>query len=171
MRRSTHRLKGLCVGLCVGLAAGHHALADDGPQPSAAYGPGTAVELQLDALQRAGPGNEMQGLAVLFRFASPRNRRHTGPLPRFARMVQREFGALLEFEDVIYWPLELREERAWQRVTLWLPDDRRQDYVFELVRQNRGECAGCWLTERVYEPAPAGIPPTPYEGDPGPVVL
>ena len=169
--RFAGRLKVVFGGLCMGLAASGNALVDDGPRPSAAYGPGTAVELQLDALQRAGPGHEMQGLAVLFRFASPRNRRHTGPLPRFVRMVQREFGALLEFEDVVYWPLELRDERAWQRVTLWLPDDRRQDYVFELARQPGGECDGCWLTERVYEPAPAGVPPRPYEGDQGPVVL
>lgn len=159
------------MSLSVSLAVSTRATAEDGPQPSAAYGPGTAVEIQLEALQRAAPGDELERLSVLFRFASPRNRRQTGPLPRFVQMVQRRFGALLEFEDVVYWPLEVRRDRAWQRVTLWLPDARRQDYVFELARQNSGECAGCWLTERVFEPVPPGIPPRPYEGDPGPVML
>jgi hypothetical protein len=55
------------------------------PKPSPELLPEDVVKIQLNALKHNDEKNH--GIAIAYRFASPENRLHTGPLERFIRML------------------------------------------------------------------------------------
>lgn len=145
------------VALCAPAAlAGDAAMTEPGtsdplsddlvPRPGLA--PAEVVRIQLEALRNNDERD--RGIEVAFRFASPANRASTGPLPRFVRMiVDGPYSLMLEFRKASYGAVEIRAERARQRVTLTGPR-ARISYWFLLSRQSEAPCAGCWMTDAVY---------------------
>ena len=118
-----------------------------GPAPNPALGPAEVVRIQLEALR----GNDAsdQGIAVCFRFASPSNRRMTGPASRFGNMIkQGQYALMLSYLDAKFEPVEIRERRALQVVTL-TGTTQSITYAFWLTRQSEGECEDCWMTDAV----------------------
>ena len=116
------------------------------PQPG--LSPGEVVRIQLEALRHN--DEQDRGIEVAFRFASPANRENTGPLPRFIRMIkQGPYALMLGFRGASYGTVEVREDRARQRVTLTGPR-ARVSYWFYLSRQSKAPCAGCWMTDAVF---------------------
>lgn len=123
------------------------------PRPELA--PEQVVRIQLDALRNNDSQN--RGIEVAFRFASPENRLHTGPLPRFIKMIrQGPYSLMLEYENAAYHRVEVVEDRARQRVTL-IGSGRAIDYDFYLSRQAQGEWIGCWMTDAVVARRPTGL--------------
>jgi hypothetical protein len=124
--------------------------------PDPALTPRDVVRIQLQALRR----NDVhdRGIAAAFRFASPQNRRSTGPLPRFARMIKEgPYALMLRHSDVTYGPLRVQGRRAAQRVTLYAPGIAPVSYVFFLSRQEQdGPLDGCWMTDAVQRVPAAG---------------
>lgn len=117
------------------------------PSPSPDIAPEEVVRIQLDALRRNGESD--QGIGVAFRFASPRNKASTGPLPRFIQMIKAgPYRLMLEFEQAHYAPVKVDGARARQGVTLVGRGEIRS-YVFILERQSGPTCKGCWMTEAV----------------------
>lgn len=118
-------------------------------QPDPSLGPDQVVRIQLEALRR----NDLddRGIAVAFRFASPNNKRSTGPLPRFASMIkQGPYALMLNFKDAIYAPVKMYNRQASQRVTLVKPGQRPVTYIFYLSRQDAdGPLKECWMTDAV----------------------
>jgi hypothetical protein len=115
--------------------------------PSPELGPAEVVRIQLQALRENDETNE--GIAVAFRFASPRNKASTGPLERFVHMIKAgPYRLMLEFERASYKPIVIEGVHALQRVTLV---GRRQirTYDFLLRRQAGPPCEACWMTEAV----------------------
>ena len=105
------------------------------------------VRIQLEALQNN--DTKDKGIAVAFRFASPENKRSTGPLERFARMLKEEpYRVLLNHEKVTYCPVELIGGGVQQRIILHTKNGMYQ-VVFELSRRKVEPCLGCWLTDSV----------------------
>jgi hypothetical protein len=122
----------------------------DDPRPSPELSPEAVVRLQVEALQRNDEPHPDAGIEAAFRFASPANRRATGPIERFAAMVKGPaYGAMLGFERAEYGEMRVEGDRAAQRVTLVQPDGRRVSYVFGLSKQSGGEYDACWMTDSV----------------------
>lgn len=117
-------------------------------RPSPELTPREVVQIQLQAF---GNNNaEDEGIEIGFRFASPQNRRRTGPLPRFASMLKGPaYGVMLEHDRAEYAVLLVQDEIAMQRVQLFRGDTVAV-YDFYLRRQNLSDCQGCWMTEAVY---------------------
>lgn len=116
-------------------------------KPSANLGPEDVVRIQLEALRKN--DGEDRGIAVAFRFASPANKRSTGPLPRFISMIRNgPYRLMLEYRHVLYAPVRIVDGTAAQRVTL-IGKDNVTDFVFLLSRQRRPPCKGCWMTDSV----------------------
>ena len=136
------------VAMAVLVPGAHAAL--EKPRPAPELGPGEVVKIQLEALR----GNDAQdsGIQLCFRFASPGNKVHTGPVERFGQMIRQEpYALMLSYLDVQYEPIEIAENRARQRVTLIGPTEAIT-YVFLLSRQleaAEGGCKGCWMTDAV----------------------
>lgn len=121
--------------------------ADGGPVPSPALAPDEVVRIQIEAL-RANDADD-RGIAIAFRFASPANKRSTGPLPRFIHMIKAgPYRLMLEYDHASYGEVQVRGDRAAQRVTL-TGRGRVRSYVFLLERQAQPPCMGCWMTEAV----------------------
>lgn len=134
---------------CVARAAGTEITPSVGHEatPSPTLGPGDVVRIQLQALRGNDETNE--GIAIAFRFASPRNKASTGPLPRFIHMIKAgPYALMLEFERASYLPIRVEGPRAVQRVTLVGTREIRT-YDFLLRRQVDPPCEGCWMTEAV----------------------
>jgi hypothetical protein len=108
------------------------------------------VALQLDALADNDDPVENAGIKTAYNFASPANRRSTGPLDRFITMVtNRRYAPMVDHVEATTGPPERDGDEASQRVTLTGPDGRTVTYRFGLSRQSGGEWDGCWLTDSV----------------------
>ena len=84
--------------------------------PAPVLSPEDVVRIQLEALRHNDERN--RGIEVAFRFASPANRVHTGPLPRFIGMIRNgPYALMLDFRAVSYGPVESNGTQARQRVT------------------------------------------------------
>jgi len=121
-----------------------------GAHPSPAYGPDEVIRLQLEALAANDDPHEDAGIEVAFRFASPANKRVTGPLARFIAMVHNAiYGPLLNHRAVRYGTLRVEDNRAAQTVIVTARDGEVVAYLFMLSRQQGGTCDGCWMTDSV----------------------
>jgi hypothetical protein len=124
------------------------------PAPSPDLTPETVVRLQVEALQRNDEPRPDAGIETAFRFASPGNRRATGPLERFAAMVKGPvYSYMLGFESAEYGEMRVEGDLAAQRVTLVQPDGHRVRFIFGLSKQPDGDCVGCWMTDSVVREA------------------
>lgn len=120
------------------------------PTPDPSYGPERVVALQLDGLATNDDPFENAGIGTAYNFASPANRRVTGPFDRFVRMVNgRQYAPMVDHTEAVTGPIERDGSTAEQRVTLTGPDGRTVTYVFGLSTQRDGAFKGCWLTDRV----------------------
>lgn len=126
------------------------ATAPDDPEPSPDLSAADVIRIQVEALQRNDDPYPDAGIEAAFRFASPENRRATGPVERFGQMVKGPvYGDMLGFARAEYGDLRIDGDEAAQRVTLVQSDGRRTTYVFGLSRQRGGDCDGCWMTDAV----------------------
>ena len=120
------------------------------PAPDPSYSPEAVVKLQLDGLAANDDPFENAGIGVAYNFASPANRRATGPFDRFVRMVTGpRYAPMVDHVEATLGPMKRDGSRAEQRVTLTGPDGRTETYVFGLSSERPGELDGCWLTDSV----------------------
>ena len=57
-------------------------------RPEKSLSASDVIRIQLEALSASSRGGELSGIEQVWAFAHPDNRRLTGPLPRFARMLR-----------------------------------------------------------------------------------
>lgn len=88
---------------------------------------------------------------------SPENRAATGPLPRFARMVEGPtYRALLDHRRYAIGPVEARRDQTFVPVIVEARDRRDYGFVWVLRRPTQGALRGCWVTDAVI---PAALSP------------
>ena len=122
----------------------------DLPTPDPSYGPRAVVDLQLDALANNDDPVENAGIKTAYNFASPANRRATGPLDRFVAMVRGpRYAPMVDHVEAVAGPVERDDRRATRRVTVTGPDGRTVTYRFGLSVRSGGEFDDCWLTDSV----------------------
>lgn len=122
----------------------------DLPTPDPTYGPGRVVDIQLEALASNDHPFDNAGIGTAYNFASPENRRATGPFDRFVQMVTGpQYAPMVDHVEATTGPMERDGDTAKQRVTLTGPNGRTVTYVFGLSNQRNNELDGHWLTDRV----------------------
>jgi len=125
------------------------------PQPELT--PRQVVDIQLRALQLSGGGHD--GIATCFEFASPANRRMTGPLDRFTQMVSGPpYDAMLQHVRADVEHVEIAQGVATVIVTLVDQNGQNQGFMFVLSKQTDKPYVDCWMTDSV---APLRRPPAP----------
>lgn len=118
------------------------------PTPSPALSPEQVVRLQLESLQHNDESN--QGIAAAFNFASPDNKRNTGPLARFVKMLKTPpYNAMLNHRSIEFDPIEISGDRATQRIKLTGADGQSTVYIFMLSKQTQAPYQNCWMTDGV----------------------
>ena len=124
----------------------------DLPMPDRKYEPEQVVEIQLEALADNDDPVENAGIKTAYNFASPANRRSTGPLSRFMTMVEApRYAPMINHVEARTNSIKQTGDRAEQRVTLTGPDDRTVTYQFGLSVCHEEPLDGCWLTDRVLD--------------------
>ena len=127
------------------LATGHGAF------PSPDYGPKDVVRIQVQALANNDTPYRNAGIEVAFRFASPANKRFTGPLWRFVRMLYTpSYRPFLLHRGAHIGRPDIQGSQATLTVILTAADGRRVGYVFRLSKQREGPCEACWMTDEVW---------------------
>ena len=119
-------------------------------QPSPQLEPDQVVRIQLDALGAAALSDD--GILQCYQFASPANRRATGPLPRFVAMIRSgPYAAMLHQTATRIGRPVVRGEHARVLATLVDNAGRVRVYQFELSRQTTEPYVDCWMTDSVLE--------------------
>jgi len=114
------------------------------PQPSLT--PQDVVNFQLTALKQASD----EGIAATFRFASPANRKMTGPLSRFSRLFDaQQYRPMLENRGT---EIKLVSNDGFTAELLAGVVDKTGDlhwYRFRLSKQSASPYENCWMTDAV----------------------
>ena len=122
-----------------------------GAFPGPEYGPADVVRIQVQALANNDTPYRNAGIEVAFRFASPANKRVTGPLRRFIRMLYGPtYRPFLDHKVAHFGHVDIQGAGATQTVILTAANGRRVGYVFRLSKQRGGSCEACWMTDGVW---------------------
>ena len=110
--------------------------------------PNDVVRLQLLAMQQNDDSDF--GIEVTFRFASPANKKQTGPLKRFISLVRNpSYRPLLNHINATFIELTVEEFFAIQDVIITTSKGERIGYRFRLSIQKGPLYPGCWMTDSV----------------------
>ena len=110
--------------------------------------PNDVVRLQLLAMQQNDDSDF--GIEVTFRFASPANKKQTGPLKRFISLVRNpSYRPLLNHINATFIELNIEEDFAVQDVIITTSNGERIGYRFRLSIQKGPLYPGCWMTDSV----------------------
>jgi hypothetical protein len=123
-------------------------LSDLTPRPELT--PEQVVAYQVAALQHNDDPKPDAGIERAFRFASPSNKKVTGPVENFARIVKGPaYAPLLNNASSSIVGSEEKDDQAKIALKVVAADGRQVTYVFVLSRQHEGEFNQCWMTDGV----------------------
>ena len=143
------------------LAANDAPLAADAqPAPSPKLSPEDVVRLQLSALSAPGPIETRVDRCYLF--ASPENRTHTGPIKRFAAMIQApKYAVLLDAKHFLVGRATVNGREAHLLLTVVDPKGNLSLFRCFLSKQTAAPYADCWMTDAVLRVGEVNPPPNP----------
>ncbi len=116
----------------------------------ASLSPQDVVSIQIEALQHNDTPYVDRGIEVTFNFASPTNKRMTGPLERFKAMVRNPvYGPMIDHRSAEYQNVKVEGDFAQVEVILESKEGRFVGYRFTLSRQKGNQYEGSWMTDAV----------------------
>ncbi len=134
------------VVLAAPAGASHISLTE--PDPS--LSPEDVLSIQIEALRHNDTPYEDRGIEVTFNFASPTNKRVTGPLERFKAMVRGPvYGPMIDHRSAEYVNVSVEGDFAQVDVILQSKDGQYLGYRFMLSIQHDNQYEGSWMTDAV----------------------
>ncbi len=119
-------------------------------EPAPSLSPREVVSIQIEALRNNDSPYEDRGVEVTFNFASPANKRLTGPLERFKVMVRNPtYGPMIDHRSASYENLVVEGDSARIDVILTSKEGVYLGYRFFLSRQHGNRYEGSWMTDAV----------------------
>jgi hypothetical protein len=123
---------------------------DSLPEPAPDLSPKEVVRLQVEALGENDTPRADAGIEAAFNFASPANKRATGPLSRFRQLFETPaYRPMIGHEGATYSTPQVEGAVAQIGVILTTGEGVRVGYLFRLSRQEKPPCEGCWMTDAV----------------------
>ena len=114
------------------------------------------ISIQLKALQINNLPFEDAGIEQTWEFAHPNNRKFTGPLNNFIRMIKNpSYSMMIDHRDHKIIPVEEKETTSYYFVELTDVNGKKYgfEWTVEKVSEN-GEFKDCWMTVGVSRPMP-----------------
>ena len=114
------------------------------------------ISIQLKALQTNNTPFEDAGIEQTWEFAHPNNRKFTGPLNNFIRMIKNpSYSMMIDHLEHNIIPVEEKETNSYYFVELTDVNGKKYgfEWTVEKVREN-GEFKDCWMTVGVSRPMP-----------------
>ncbi len=119
-------------------------------QPHPDLSPAEVIRVQIEALGKNDNPHENAGIEIAFRFASPTNKRATGPLERFIQMAHSPaYRPMLNHLGAEYSELQATGDKAVQPLILTTKAGEQIGYTFLLSKQRGGPFDSCWMTDGV----------------------
>jgi len=108
------------------------------------------VRTQVKALGTNDTPYEDAGVEAAFAFASPANKRATGPLNRFRRLFDTPtYGPMIDHAGATYSDPQVEGTVARVGVILTTASGDRVGYLFRLSKQDGEPHEDCWMTDGV----------------------
>jgi hypothetical protein len=120
-------------------------------EPHPSLSPEDVVRIQIEALRRNDVPYKNHGIEQTFAFASPANRRATGPLEHFTRMVHGPvYAPMIGHRGAQFRNFGIDGDGARIDVIVQSADGRYLGYRFILSRQRGNAYEGSWMTDAVF---------------------
>ena len=114
------------------------------------------ISIQLKALQINNSPFEDAGIEQTWEFAHPNNRKFTGPLNNFIRMIKNpSYSMMIDHMEHKIIPVEEKETTSYYFVELTDVNGKKYgfEWTVEKVSEN-GKFKDCWMTVGVSRPMP-----------------
>ena len=127
-------------------------------KPNSQIKPSEVVKIQLTGLQKNDLEFKDSGIEQTWNFAHPNNRKVTGPLPNFKRMIKGDSYQMM-LDHLSHTITELGRSDNWAQFEVIILDKNKIYHKFnwQVEKYNLdGLLKDCWLTTMVSNPIPLG---------------
>ena len=127
-------------------------------QPNSTIKPSDVVKIQLLGLQKNNDVFEDSGIEQTWNFAHPNNKKATGPLERFKRMIKGNNYQMM-INHLSHTITQVRRGDSWVQFEVILLDKEKIYHKFNWQVEKytkEGPLKDCWLTTIVSSPEPLG---------------
>ena len=127
-------------------------------KPSSNINPKEVVEIQLTSLQNNDLNFKDSGIEQTWNFAHPNNKKVTGPLPNFKRMIKGDAYQMM-LDHLSHTITQLGINGNWAQFEVVILDKNKIYHKFNWQVEKytlEGVLKDCWLTTMVSNPIPLG---------------
>ena len=127
-------------------------------KPSSNIKPSEVVKIQLNGLQKNDLDFKDSGIEQTWNFAHPNNKKVTGPLPNFKRMIKGDAYQMM-LDHLSHTITELGSSDNWAQFEVIILDKDKIYHKFNWQVEKytlEGVLKDCWLTTMVSNPIPLG---------------
>ena len=127
-------------------------------KPSSNIKPAEVVKIQLNGLQKNDLDFKDSGIEQTWNFAHPNNKKVTGPLPNFKRMIKGDTYQMM-LDHLSHTITELGRSDNWAQFEVIILDKNKIYHKFNWQVEKYsldGSLKDCWLTTMVSNPIPLG---------------
>jgi|TARA_B100001093_G_scaffold9371_1_gene8953 hypothetical protein len=127
-------------------------------KPKSEIRPSEVVKIQLSGLQKNDLEFKDSGIEQTWNFAHPNNKKITGPLPNFKRMIKGDSYQMM-LNHLSHTITELGSNDEWAQFEVIILDKNKIYHKFNWQVEKYtldGALKDCWLTTMVSNPIPLG---------------
>ena len=127
-------------------------------KPNSNIEPSEVVKIQLLGLQKNNDGFEDSGIEQTWNFAHPNNKKATGPLDKFKRMIKSNSYQMM-INHISHTITEIRGGDNWVQFEVIILDNKKIYHKFNWQVEKYtedGPLKDCWLTTMVSSPVSLG---------------
>jgi len=127
-------------------------------KPNNQIKPDEVVKIQLSGLQKNDSNFKDSGIEQTWNFAHPNNKKVTGPLPNFKRMLKGDSYQMM-IDHLSHTITKLGSSNNWAQFEVIILDKNKIYHKFNWQVEKYtedGELMNCWLTTMVSNPIPLG---------------
>ena len=127
-------------------------------KPNSDIKPSEVVKIQLSGLQKNDLNYKDSGIEQTWNFAHPNNKKVTGPLPNFKRMIKGDSYQMM-LNHLSHTITELGSTEKWAQFEVIILDKNKIYHKFNWQVEkytDDGLLKDCWLTTMVSNPIPLG---------------
>ena len=123
-------------------------------KPDPSIGPKEVILIQLKALQKNNSPFEDAGIEQTWEFAHPNNRKFTGPLNNFIRMIKNpSYSMMIDHLEHNIIPVEEKETSSYFFVELIDVNGKKYGFEWTVKKvSENGDYKDCWMTVGVSTP-------------------
>ncbi len=127
-------------------------------KPNSTINPSDVVKIQLAGLQQNDANFNDSGIEQTWNFAHPKNKKVTGPLDNFKRMIKGESYQMM-INHLSHTITQLGSSDKWAQFEVVILDKDKIYHKFNWQVEKytlEGDLKDCWLTTMVSNPTPLG---------------